>query len=159
MALGLFIRDGSNVQREISELVIRDASNTARTISELWIRDADNVPRLVFNPSGSAALSVSVLPTGASGFTSGTGTAVTGIVTATGAGGTAPYTYAWTLDSWSSLAAAPTANAPSADATAFTQTSLDPNSIETSTWICTVTDDDGNTADSDLVPANFTDVS
>lgn len=158
MTLGIIVRDGST-PRTISEIVVRDASNTQRTISEIWIRDTNNTPRLVFNPSGSASLAVEVVPAGASGFSFGTGTATTGSVTATATGGAAPYTYEWFLDSYSSLYAAPTADSPSSATTTFTQTSIDPNTIETSSWSVRATDDDGNTADSDLIPANFTDIS
>lgn len=148
MTLGLFIRDAGNVAREISELVIRDASNTPRTISELWIRDTNNTPRLVFNPSGSASLAASPSPVTVSGSTSGSGTVSTDTTTATATGGTPPYTYAWTLVSYSS-GTPPTATSPTGVTTAFTQTSLDPGAVETAEWKVTVTDDDGNTADGD----------
>lgn len=157
MTLGLFIRDGSNVQREISELIIRDGTNTARTISELWIRDTNNVPRLVFNPGGGATLRVTVAPDIVSGSTVGTGTVTTDAATATGAGGTAPYTYAWTLITHSSVTL-PTADTPSADTTTFTQTGIAPSTTEDATWKCTITDDNGNTADSDPITSIFVDL-
>lgn len=157
MALGLFIRDGSNVLREIAELVIRDGGNVARTISELWVRDTGNVPRLVFNPSGSATLRVDVLPPFTSGFTHGTGVVTTGPVTATGSGGTAPYTYAWTLLAHSAFTP-PTADTPAVAVTSFTQTGIAPSTAEDASWKCTVTDDNGNTADSDPVDTTFVDI-
>lgn len=160
MALGLFIRDGSNVLREITELVIRDGGNVARTISELWIRDANGIPRLVFNPSGSVSLAVSVSPPGASGFTSGTGIATTDVpVVATPSGGTPPYTHSWELVSYTSLAAPPTADSPAADTTLFTQTGIDPSTTVSAVWTADVEDADGNRASSDEFTTYFSDIS
>jgi hypothetical protein len=157
MTIGLFIRDGSNVLREITELTIRDATNMPRDITELWIRDTNNVPRLVFNPGGGATLRVTVTPGIVSGSTVGTGTVTTNAATAVGAGGTAPYTYAWTLLSHSAVTP-PTADTPSADDTTFTQTGIMPSTAEDATWKCTVTDDNGNTADSDPITSIFVDL-
>ena len=156
MTLGLFIRDAGNVPREISELVIRDGTNTPRTISELWARDTNNVPRLVFNPSGSASLAVGVFPEEAYGFSFGTGTATTDPVTATATNGTAPYTYAWTLISHTSLFASPVADSPSSASTTFTQTSIGLGSIVTGTFRVTATDANMNTAFLDII-AYFSD--
>lgn len=157
MALGLFIRDGSNVPREITELVIRDGSNVARTITAMYVRDTNNVSRLVYNPSGSVTLRVDVLPPFTSGFTHGTGVVTTGAVTATGSGGTAPYTYAWTLLSHSAITP-PTADSPTSAVTTFTQTGIAPSTAEDASWQCTVTDDNGNTANSDPVDTTFVDI-
>lgn len=158
MTIGLFIRDGSNVAREISALVIRDGANVARTISELWIRDTNNVPRLVFNPGGAATLAVEVTPTSVAGSTVGTGTATTTEpAVGVGSGGTAPYTYAWTLLTHSAVTP-PTANTPSAASTTFTQTGIAPQTVEEATWKCTVTDSLANTADSDPVTSLFVDL-
>lgn len=157
MTLGLIIRDGTNTARTISELVIRDGSNTARTISELWIRDTNNVPRLVYNPGGAATLRVDVTPSIVSGSTVGTGTATTDAATGVGAGGTAPYTYAWTLLTHSG-ATPPTADTPSLATTTFTQTGIMPHDALDATWKCTVTDANSNTADSDPITSVFVDL-
>lgn len=158
MTLGIIIRDGSGTARTISEIVVRDATNTSRTISEIWVRDTNNTPRLVFNPSGSASLSVSISPGFASGFADppGTGIATTDTVTASGSGGVAPYTYAWALESYTA-GTPPTASDPSLAATSFTQAGIPSTSTESAIWICTVTDDDGNTAESDPLTSYFSD--
>lgn len=159
MALGLIIRDGTNTARTISELVIRDGTNTARTISELWIRDTNNVPRLVFNPSGSASLSVVAAPGSLSGFSFGTGTATTDLpCVATASNGTPPYTYAWNLVSYTLVDTPPDANSPTAASSTFTQTGISPGNTESAEWTCTVTDDDGNTAVSNQITTYFSDV-
>jgi hypothetical protein len=157
MTIGLFIRDGGNVLREISELIIRDAGNVARTISELWIRDATNTPRLVFNPSGSLTLTVTASPESVSRVVIGISTATTPTTTATPSGGTPPYAHLWTL-TYHDGPAPPTATAPSGDVTAFTQTGMFPDEAYTSEWLDTVTDDNGATA-TDTVTANFSSVS
>ncbi len=158
MTIGLFIRDGSNVQREITELVIRDGGNVARTISELWIRDTNNVPRLVYNPSGSATFTASVTPATVYGFSSGTGTATSNFATASGTGGVEPYNYLWTLVSYTA-ASPPTADNPVIDSTFFTQTGIAPNTTESAVWTCHITDNLGNVAISNEVTAYFSDIS
>lgn len=158
MALGIIIRDGTNTARTITTMVVRDGGNVARTITEAWVRDTNNVPRLVFNPSGSASLAVTVTPEFLGAFASppGTGVATTGTTTATGSGGVAPYTYAWTLDSYTA-GAPPTASDSALATTSFTQTGIPSMTTESAVWICTVTDDDGNTAESDPVTTYFSD--
>lgn len=159
MAIGIIARDGANTQRTITAVVARDATNTARTITEGWVRDTNNVSRLFFNPSGSASLSVSVFPTTVHGISSGSGTAKTNTCTATATGGTAPYTYLWTLVPLSSDAPVdPTVDSPTSAATKFTQTAMDPSGVYTSTWTITVTDANSNTA-STTATANFADSS
>jgi hypothetical protein len=153
MTLGLFIRDAGNVSREISELVIRDATNTPRTIAELWVRDTNNTPRLVFNPSGSATLSVEVAPSFVFG-TSGSSIVTSDPCTATPSGGTAPYTYGWSLVT-SDFVPAPSIDSPTADTTTFTQTGLGPGDSANASFTCTVTDDNGITITSTEVGATF----
>lgn len=155
--VALVIRDGGNVARTITALLIRDGGNVQRTITELWIRDRDNVPRLVFNPSGSATLTAEAAPTFISAISSGTGTATTDATTVTPSGGTAPYTYAWTEVSHSSVSAAPTIDSPTAATTTFTQTSLGYGESEIATFRCTVTDSLSATTTVD-VNATFVDV-
>lgn len=159
MALGILVRDGSNVQRTITSMKVRDGTNTSRTITEIWVRDTNNVSRLVFNPSGSAALACALDTTAVSGFSAGTGTATTGTCTASGSGGTGPYTYAWNLVSYTLVAFPPTANSASSAASTFTQTGIDPNTTESAIWTCTVTDSLSNTATSEQLTSYFSDIS
>lgn len=160
MALGIIVRDGSNVARTVTAMVVRDGGNVARTITEAWVRDTNNVRRLVFNPSGSATLTVTVSPEGASGFSFGTGTATTDVpVVATPAGGTAPYTYSWSIESYTSLAGPPTADSPTAASTTFTQTGIDPDTTVSASVVAVVEDDNGVIAQSDPFTVYFSDVS
>lgn len=148
MTAGLIIRDGTNTPRTVTELIIQDATDTARTITELWMRDASNTPRLIY--STTAALSVAVNNNPVSGVTSGTGTAVSNSTTATPTGGTAPYTYAWTLISHNHPTTPPTIGSPAAAATTFTQSGIGSGASYAATFRCTVTDANGNTASTDV---------
>ena len=160
MALGIIPRDASNVARTNTAMVVRDGTNTQRTISEGWARDTNNVARLFYNPSGSATLSVTVSPEGASGFSAGTGTATTDVpVVATPTGGTAPYTYGWTILSYTSLAGPPTADSPTSNSTTFTQTGIDPSTTVSAEVAADVEDDNGITAQSDPFTVYFSDIS
>lgn len=156
MAIGILVRDGSNVQHTLTDIVVRDGTNTSRTITEIWVRDGNNVPRLVFNPSGSATIQVVIVPDSVDAFTAGTGIATTISVTATASNGTAPYTYAWTLLDYTSPNAPPNADFPAAASTTFTQTSIDPGTIVGGTFRVTATDALGNTATADII-TNFAD--
>lgn len=155
--VALIIRDATNTARTITELRIRDAGNVQRTITELWIRDVNNVSRLVFNPSGSASLAVATDNSFVSGTSLGSGTATTDAVMATASGGTAPYTYAWTLLTHNG-SVAPSADSPASATTTFTQTSIPPGDVLSSSWRVTATDANSNTATAD-VDANFADFS
>jgi hypothetical protein len=153
--VALIIRDGTNTARTLTALVIRDGGNVARTITELWVRDLNNVPRLVFNPSGSATLAVSLSADSVHGRSHGTGTATTSIVTATPTGGTAPYTYAWSLVDTDGTPN-PDADNPTSAATSFTQTGMNPDDYIASNWLLTVTDTNGVTTTAN-VSATFND--
>lgn len=145
MTIGITIRDGGNVPREISKILVRDGGNVQREISAIYVRDTNNTPRLVFNPSGSLIISVIATPDSVTGFGTGTGTVTTNSTTAVASNGTPPYTYAWTLTAWNT-AVLPTATNPASDTTAFTQTSMGPGDLAGSTWTVTATDDNGSMA-------------
>jgi hypothetical protein len=155
--VALIIRDGTNTPRTITALPVRDGTNTPRTITELWIRDLDNVPRLVFNPSGSATLAVSLSTDTVFGRSHGSGTATTNSVTATVTGGTGPFTYAWVLLSTDGVPNA-TAGSPAAATTTFTQTGMAPDDFVTTNWRLTVTDANAVAVTADLL-ATFSDYS
>lgn len=97
-------------------------------------------------------LSLSITPDTASAVRTGPGTATTGSVTATPAGGQTPFTYAWTR-----ISGVGTIGSPTSATTAFSQT-LGIGDDVSGTFRCTVTDSVGSTATSDIV-ANFTEVS
>lgn len=131
----ILVRDGTNTQRTITAIQVRDGTNTARDISEMWVRDSNNVPRRVF---GGSPLSASASPADVSGFSIGTGIVDTGSTTVTPTGGTAPYTYAWTIISYTA-GAPPTIANPTAATTDFTQTGV--GDTDYAVFRCTVTDD------------------
>lgn len=155
MAIAFIIRDGSNVPRTVTAWLDRNGSNTQKTIAAAFDRDVGNVSRLFFNPSGSLSLAVSLNTDTVSGFSAGTGTATSDLAIATATGGTAPYTYAWTL------AAPPdnpcVANAPTSGTTDFTMTGMGPGDSYLAYWIVTATDADSNTATAN-VTAIFSDL-
>lgn len=149
----LIMRDASGVPRTITELWVRDASNVLKEITELRVRDTNSVSRIIFSTTSPLSAVASEPIVFGSSF--GTGTATTTSTTITPSGGTAPYTYAWSL-LMTTGGVNPTAGGPTSATTNFTQTSLGPGEGVSSEWLCTVTDDDGNTTDVQ-VTANFQD--
>lgn len=155
MAIALIIRDAANAPQTVATWLPRDAANVQQTTAAAYDRDTGNASELFYNPSGSEGLAVTVSPTSVSGY--GTVNATTDTCTATAAGGTAPYTYAWTLVSTDSNTD-PEAFNPTSAATVFTITNMNPNAVYTSQWQVTVTDANSNTA-STTATANFADTS
>lgn len=151
----LQILDAGAVDRTITELRIIDAGGTDRVIQELRCLDASGTDRVIY--TNASPLTVSVAPGSVSGATSGTGTATTDPATATPSGGTAPYTYAWSVLSYSA-GVAPTADSPGLATSNFTQTGIAPGEVCSATFRCTVTDANGNTG-SDECFAIWTDIS
>lgn len=133
----IIVRDQLSLQRQPDIIQVRDAANVPRQINQIWIRDSNNVPKLVYSlaPPMTAVAS----PSSVFGRTSGTGIANTGFTTVTPTGGTAPYTYAWTLVEYDG-SAPPTATAANAATTRFTQTGIFSEENYTARWKCTVTD-------------------
>lgn len=143
----IIIRDETNTPRTVTEIIVRDETNTPRTISEIWVRDTTNTPRLVFSTASTLAAVASDY--NVFGYESGTGTAISNSTTITPSGGTAPYTYAWTVVSYNA-GVSPTVNLPTAATTAFTQTSMGPGDYFVAVFRCTVTDAALNTVDVDV---------
>lgn len=143
----IIVRDDTNTPRTISEIVVRDGDNVSRTISEIWVRDTTNTPRLVF--STASPLSAVASDYNVFGYDSGTGTANSTATTITPSGGTAPYTYAWSLVSYTA-GVAPTPSAPSAATTLFIQTGIGPGDYYVAVFRCTVTDAALNTTTVDI---------
>ncbi len=115
------VRDASNSSRPIPEVIARDAGNTPRTIQEIRVRETNNVSRIVYSVAD--PLSVDVSPIYAIGDASGSETGTTSAVTATAAGGYPPYTYAWSVISYSA-AVSPIINSPTSNVTTITQTGV-----------------------------------
>lgn len=156
MAVGFIVRDGGATARTITAMEVRDGGATLRTIVEGRVRDANAVSRLFFDPSGAASFTVSPAPAFVVGTTLGTGTATTNSTTVTPTGGTGPYTYAWTVISYSHGTTSPTVTSPTAATTTFTQTNIAIGADYVAVFRCTVTDSLTATASCD-VDATFTD--
>jgi hypothetical protein len=137
--VGVQLRD--TALRGISAIRIRDAGNVLRVVNSMRIRDAGNVLRNVFT---SLALTVNNSEAAGTEWSTG-GSAITVTstpVTATPAGGTAPFTYAWVRVSGS---AAITATAGTSATSAFAG-SVNVEEIIEAAFECTATDANGATA-------------
>lgn len=134
---------------------IKDAG-TLRTIKKGYVKVGGvlrPIKRVLVNDNGTVrtvAVFADPLTVTASNV-SGTGngstgaTAVTNTTTAAPAGGTAPYTYAWTLLTNGGGTASYATN-PSSATTAFVKTGMAQSTSFTDTWRVTVTDANGETA-------------
>jgi hypothetical protein len=148
--------DGGSVNRAITEIRVIDGGSVDRVLTQIRVIDLNGVDRIVFEPSGASSFSVSISPGAVHGVTHGTGTATTGTATVTPTGGTAPYTYAWSLLTYDA-GTPPTATVPTGPATAFTQTGIGAGEFYTSDWRVTVTDNLGLMTTADIT-ASFVDV-
>lgn len=124
MSARLRVRDASGTLRTIVQLRMRDAGNTLRTITRVRMRDAGNVLRVVYDTTGASSFAVTSAPNFVVGSSYLTGTATTDSTTATATGGTGPYTYAWTLLSYTHPTTAPTITGAALATTAFIQTNI-----------------------------------
>lgn len=143
----LAIIDTGGTNRAITQLRIIDAGGTDRVITEMRIIDTGGTDRVIYTTA--SALSVSVSDDLVSGLTN-SGTAITNSTTATASGGTAPYTYAWTLISYSHPSVAPTVQSPTSATTSFVQTSIGTGEYFDAVFRVTATDAATNTATADV---------
>lgn len=138
------IRTSSGVQT-IRNIRIRDSEGTLQRVQNAYVRDASGASRKVY-----AAFQAAAAPSTVQG--SGNSTANISITTAvascTPSGGTAPYTYAW-----STTDADFVANSPDTAATSFTGSGVGPSGLKNASFICTVTDANGEVAVSNSVIA------
>lgn len=102
--------------------------------------------------SGTPAVSVTLSASSVSGSGS-TDSITTGNITATASGGTSPYTYAWARRSGDSNT---TATKPSNTRSAFNRTGCIAGTSYSATWRCTVTDVNGNSAQSSNLSVTIT---
>jgi hypothetical protein len=138
----LQIYDSASVDRTISALEVYDEGAVNRILSEVWVYDSNLVDRLVFTTA--SPLTAVAIPDEVSGVTVGTGTATSDATTATPSGGFPPYTYLWSLVSYTGTVP-PSATTPNADTTNFVQTSIPKFATRSSVWNCAVTDSMGQT--------------
>lgn len=139
----LLVRDAAQ-SREITSVFVVDAGSVSREISEIRVRDSNNVSRVVF--STGSPLSASADPPDVFGYDAGTGTAVSNSTTVTATGGSAPYTYLWTVFSYTGITP-PLIGDDTQDTTNFTQTGLSPGQYTFAVFLCTVTDDNDATTE------------
>ena len=149
MSVNIKVRDGTNTLRTINQIFVRDGGNVQREINAIYVRDTNNTRRLVYNPSGSLTISVTSSPSFVGGLGNGSGTVETDPTTATASNGTPPYTYAWTLVSYTA-GTPPTASDSASATSSFIQTGMSSGTFEASTWRVTATDANSNTATFDV---------
>lgn len=134
---------------------VMDAGGVLQTVARFGLWDGTKIVQAlrikVMDPDGvtlrtvatfAAPLSATAAPSPVTKTHLGTSgdNVTTAVVTVTPTGGIGPYTYAWSVLSYSS-AISPTIAAPSNASTSFTQPAVDIS--ETATFRCTVTDADG----------------
>ena len=97
-------------------------------------------------PPPTITLRVAVSASEVSASRAGAGTATTPAVIATASRGTPPYTFKWSLVSYSTdfNTNVPAANTPNADTTTFSRTMGNAHQTETARFRCTVRDSAGN---------------
>jgi hypothetical protein len=121
------------------------AAGVLRTVRTIRVKHGGTL-RTVY--SSAAALSASASPTSVLGL-SFSSVCLTDDTTVTPSGGAGPYTYAWTLITFSG-GNSPTVTAASFATTAFRQTGSGGPESNTATFRCTVTDSLGATATADV---------
>lgn len=141
----ILFKDDGGVDRTISEVLFKDDGGTDRTISE--IRHGANI---VY--STAPDLTVVVAPDSVGGDAGLSGSATSTTAYATPSGGTAPYTYLWTIED--EIGGTITVDAPTASSTTFSVSGIPTSEFWTGTGRCTVTDANSFTAD-DTVSVAF----
>lgn len=129
----LHFTDADNVDHVLNAVYFMDGDSVDHTISQ--IKAGANT---IYITGAAGSLTVDVAPTGVGATTNKTGHATTDPVVATPSGGTAPYTYAWTIED--ALDGTPVINSPSADTTTFSIFGLGDGDFCTATARCTVID-------------------
>lgn len=136
--MGIRLRDSGGTLRTITRVRARDSGGTLRTIQQIRARDASGTLRTVFQYFFAAASAYN-MAAAASGAAA-TGSVTSAAITITPTGGTAPYTYAWSRTSGSTLVQI---TSPTAAATTFANAAL-PDGTHDATFQCLVTDNIGN---------------
>lgn len=117
---------------------------TIQDLKQLWQNDKLGVPRLIWS-----AFSVTISPASlsASGYSPGVVSPYTAPASAVLSGGSAPFTYAWSVDTGWSI------SAPTSASTVFQSVGLSPGDSSDATGTLVVTDGDGSMA-SAVIPLN-----
>jgi hypothetical protein len=158
MTAGISLYDGAPTNRALTAIQVLDGGGVDRTITEGRVLGPDGTDRIFY--ATAPALSASADPSIVSGGSFATGTATTNLTVVTPTGGTAPYSYAWTLVSHTS-GTNPTIGTPANNNTTFTQTGLGTGANEEAVFRCTVTDSTPGTPQTATadVSASFVDYS
>jgi len=130
-------KDNGGVDRAISEILFKDNAGVDREISTALFG-----PKVIF--STAPDLTVVVNPETVGGDAGKTGHATTDTATAVPTGGTAPYTYLWSLEDV--LGGSITIDSPTTAATTFSASTVADGDFWTATGRCTVTDADAFSA-------------
>lgn len=144
------IRTGSGTSG-IRSIRVREALNTKRA-ARVKLRTGLGVGDLDQVFTGVDPLAITFDPASAD-FVSFEDTTVSGSITANVSGGLAPFSYSWSVLSFSA-AATPTLTAPIFATTTVIQTGVAPEALETATLQVVVNDSAGQTATA-TVPVSF----
>jgi hypothetical protein len=150
--MGIIARDAGGVNRTITSMKVLDGT-LLRTVFRVKVQDGATLRTVAtFSPAMTASASpISVTGEGSNPLPI---TITTNATTVTPAGGTSPYTYAWTVVSYDA-GAVPVVNSPTSASTTFRQSMVGPSDFYSAVFRCTVTDGFGQTATAD-VDATFT---
>jgi len=122
-------------QNSISKVHVRDSSNALVDLSAFRVRDAKGLNDLLATLKASGPVEVDGF-----GYSIKPIQVTTQLAAVAVTGGTAPYSYSWSIGAgWS-------ATAPSGSSSAFRSPTLTSGETQSITATCTVTDADGNTA-------------
>ena len=134
----LTFNDGAGVKRVITKLSQKQIDGTLRKMATLKVKDAGGTLRTIATFTSPLTVTLSTNYIVRTGYIS---TITTDYVTATPAGGTAPYIYSWVRTSGTCLIGSATSAV-----TNFTETGMGTNADRVSTATLTVTDSAGQTA-------------
>jgi hypothetical protein len=150
--MGIRALDAGSVTRNLSGIRAIDVGGIVRTIRAVKELDTDGTT-LRTVATFAPAMTVSITPTSVSGEAF-SGPITTDAATASPAGGLGPYSYAWTVVSYTA-ATPPTIASSGTATTSFTQSGVFAGQARTAVLRVTATDSLGTTATAD-VTATFT---
>jgi hypothetical protein len=140
------VKDSGGTLRTISRIRVKDDTGAVRTISRIRVMDSSGVLRTVYNNFSASVSPTSINQVGT------TSVQTSGTLTVSVSGGTAPFTYSWTL--LSQVGGTFTATNPTGSSTQITAAGLFAGDFGTCTARCTISDSGGSTQVLD-VPVSF----
>lgn len=139
-------------ERKAAALIrVRDAADALRSVARVRVRNAAGALKVAWQ-----AMTAGLSRLAVDGFGDSTGaiTITTQGVAAAPSGGVGPYSYAWAQTGGDTA----TILAPTGATTAFSFAGVNPGSSASGTFVCTITDANGSTAQTDAVTATATNV-